>query len=72
MPDSSIWLGIIGLFAIIVALVGLWRRRLVAIWVIRRDVQPQLYWAGFAFQFGLGLVCLANAVDEWVRVASIW
>ena len=72
MPDSTIWLGTFGLLIITIAMVGLWRRQLVAVWVIRREEQPELYWAGFAFQLGLGLVGLANAVDEWASAVNIW
>lgn len=70
MPEASVWLGSIGLFAIAVALTGLYRRRLVAVWRIRRDEQPALFWLGIAFQLGLGVGCLGSAVQEWVAASG--
>ncbi len=65
MPEASVWLGGLGLLAGAVALVGLYRRRLVAVWRITRDERPALFWLGFAFQLGVGLFCLGSAVQEW-------
>jgi len=70
MPEASVWLGGIGLVAVAVAIAGLYRWRLVAVWRIHRDEQPALFWLGFAFQLGLGLFCLGGAFQEWVAAAG--
>ncbi len=66
MPEASVWLGGIGLFAVAVTLAGLYRRRLVGVWRIHRDERPALFWLGFAFQLGLGFYCLVSAAQVWV------
>lgn len=65
MPETSVWLGSIGLFATVIALTGLRRRRLVAVWRIHRDERPAVFWLGLAFQLGVGLACLGAAAAEW-------
>jgi hypothetical protein len=70
MPEASLLLGAIGVFAVALALAGLYRRRLVAVWRIGRDEQPLLFWLGFAFQLGLGLACLGIAVQVWAEASA--
>ena len=71
MPEASLWLGCIGLFALAIALVGLYRRRLVTVWRIHRDEQPALFWLGFVFQLALGLICLGVAAQEWWAASGV-
>lgn len=66
MPDAAILLASVGLFAVALALVGLGRGRLVAVWRIERSEWPLVFWFGFAFQLGLGLFCVGSALLVYI------
>jgi drug/metabolite transporter (DMT)-like permease len=70
MIDSFLILLGIGVVALILAIIGYRRGKVVAVFVARRDHETVFFWYGIILQFVLGIVCIILAFVALFRTPS--